>query len=56
MKTIEELPNIGKTLANKLNKIGISNGQELNELGSENAPIQFTSSTAPVLSTDRYPI
>ena len=40
MKTIEELPNIGKTLSNKLNKIGISNEQELAELGSENAIIK----------------
>ena len=41
MKTIEELPNIGKTLSNKLNKIGISNEQELAELGSENAIIKI---------------
>jgi len=41
MKTIEELPNIGKTLSNKLKKIGISNEQELAELGSENAIIKI---------------
>ena len=37
MKSLTELPNIGKTLADKLNLIGVKNEQELKELGSENA-------------------
>jgi len=41
MKPLEELPNIGKTLSNKLNEIGVFNEQELKELGSENALIKI---------------
>ncbi len=41
MKTIEELPNIGKTLAEKLKNIGVTNALELVELGSENAIIKI---------------
>jgi len=41
MKPLEELPNIGKTLSNKLKEIGVFNEQELKELGSENALIKI---------------
>ncbi len=41
MKTIEELPNIGKTLAEKLKNIGVTTELELVELGSENAIIRI---------------
>lgn len=41
MGNLLDLPNIGKTLALKLNKIGINNGQELIETGSENAIIKI---------------
>lgn len=41
MKTLSDLPNIGKTLADKLNMIGIKNEQELKEMGSENAIIKI---------------
>lgn len=41
MKTIEELPYIGKTLAEKLKYIGVTNELELVELGSENAIIKI---------------
>lgn len=41
MNSLTDLPNIGKTLAEKLNKIGISNPKELLETGSENAIIQI---------------
>lgn len=41
MKTIEELPNIGKALAEKLKNIGVTNELELVELGSENAIIKI---------------
>lgn len=41
MKTLTDLPNIGKTLADKLNMIGIKNEQELKEIGSENAIIKI---------------
>ena len=41
MKTIEELPNIGKTLAEKLKFIDVTNKLELVELGSENAIIKI---------------
>jgi len=41
MKTIEELPNIGKTLAEKLKYIGVTNELELIKLGSENAIIKI---------------
>ncbi|MDX5584502.1 MAG: TfoX/Sxy family DNA transformation protein [Aureibaculum sp.] len=41
MKTIEELPNIGKALAEKLKNIGVTNELELVELGSENVIIKI---------------
>lgn len=41
MKPLTELPNIGKTLAGKLNSIGVKNEQELKLLGSENALIKI---------------
>ncbi len=41
MKRITDLPNIGKTLADKLNNIGIKNEQDLKEIGSENAIIKI---------------
>jgi len=41
MKTIEELPNIVQTLAEKLKNIGVTNDLELVELGSENAIIRI---------------
>ncbi|KAA3610114.1 MAG: competence protein TfoX [Calditrichaeota bacterium] len=41
MSSLRELPNIGKTLADKLNLIGINNEQELKQLGSENTIIKI---------------
>jgi DNA transformation protein len=41
MQTIESLPNIGKTLAEKLEKVGISSPEELKEVGSENALLRI---------------
>ncbi len=41
MKSVQELPNIGKTLSKKLLKIGISSEQDLVEIGSENAIIKI---------------
>jgi len=41
MKSLTELPNIGKTLADKLNSIGIKSEHELKQLGSENAIIKI---------------
>jgi DNA transformation protein len=41
MKKMTDLPNIGKTLADILNNIGIENEQQLKELGSENAIIKI---------------
>lgn len=41
MKKITDLPNIGITLADKLNSIGIKNEQGLKEIGSENAIIKI---------------
>ena len=41
MKELSDLPNIGKTLAEKLNIIGILNEQDLKEIGSENAIIKI---------------
>jgi len=41
MKQLTDLPNIGITLAEKLNLIGIKNKQELKELGSEKAIIKI---------------
>jgi len=41
MTDLTELPNIGETLAQKLEKIGITSHQELAELGSAEAVIQI---------------
>ena len=41
MKLITELPNIGKTLAIKLNKAGIMTESDLKAVGSENAIIKI---------------
>jgi len=41
MEKLIDLPNIGKTLAEKLNKIGITNEKKLKEIGSENAIIKI---------------
>ena len=41
MGSLTELPNIGKTLAEKLNLIGVNNEQELKQLGSESAIIKI---------------
>ena len=41
MKQLTDLPNIGKTLAEKLNAIGIENVQDLKKMGSENAIIKI---------------
>ncbi len=41
MKQLTDLSNIGKTLAKKLNAIGIETEQELNAIGSENAIIKI---------------
>ena len=41
MKQLTDLPNIGITLAEKLNLIGVKNKQELKELGSEKAIIKI---------------
>jgi len=41
MKLLTNLPNIGKTLAVKLNQIDVTNLQELKEIGSENAIIKI---------------
>jgi len=41
MESLRELPNIGKTLAEKLNHIGISSPEGLIETGSENAIIRL---------------
>jgi len=41
MNSLTELPNIGKTLAEKLNSIGVKNVQELKQLGSENTIIKI---------------
>lgn len=37
-----ELPNIGKTLADKLKKAGIKNSRDLKEIGSEKAIIKIS--------------
>lgn len=42
MKDLTELPNIGKTLALKLNRIGISTPKNLVEIGSEKAIIKIS--------------
>lgn len=41
MRTLTDLPNIGKTLSNKLNLIGVRNEQDLIQLGSEKAIIRI---------------
>lgn len=41
MKALTNLPNIGPTLAQKLNTIGVQTEQELKEMGSENAIIKI---------------
>ena len=43
MKNLTNLPNIGKTLAGKLNQAGITTEQQLMETGSENAIIKIAS-------------
>lgn len=40
--SVQDLPNIGATLASKLNTIGIYTKQELQEIGSENAIIKIS--------------
>lgn len=42
MKSLTELPNIGKTLAEKLELIGVKTEQDLKELGSKNAIIKIS--------------
>ncbi len=41
MDSLSKLPNIGKTLEEKLNKVGITTPQELINTGSENALMQI---------------
>lgn len=41
METLQSLPNIGKTLAKKLDKVGIKTPEELIEIGSENALLRI---------------
>jgi DNA transformation protein and related proteins len=41
MNDLSKLPNIGKTLANKLEMTGINNEQELKAIGAENAIIKI---------------
>ena len=41
MKQLTDLLNIGKTLAEKLNLVGIENDQDLIEFGSENTIIKI---------------
>lgn len=41
METLSSLPNIGKTLEEKLVKVGITTPQELKNTGSENALLQI---------------
>ena len=42
MEDLTSLPNIGKTLAEKLIQIGVTNKEELIETGSENAIIKIS--------------
>lgn len=42
MDALTKLPNIGKTLAAKLTLVGITNLEELKEVGSENALIKIS--------------
>ena len=41
MDSLSSLPNIGKTLEEKLIKVGINTPEELKEIGSENALIRI---------------
>lgn len=41
MKQLTNLPNIGKTLAEKLNSVGIENEKILKDIGSKNAIIKI---------------
>lgn len=41
LKSLSDLPNIGKTLAEKLNSIGIQNPEQLKKMGSEDAIIKI---------------
>ena len=41
MKSLTDLPNIGKTLAAKLSRAGIHNAEQLKEMGSEDAIIKI---------------
>lgn len=41
MSKLTDLPNIGKTLADKLQAVGITNEQELKAVGSENAIVKI---------------
>lgn len=41
MKELTDLPNIGKTLADKLKSVGIENEHDLKIIGSENAIIKI---------------
>jgi DNA transformation protein and related proteins len=41
MKSLTDLPNIGKTLADKLRSVGIENEHDLQTIGSENAIIKI---------------
>ncbi len=41
MDSLSSLPNIGKTLKEKLNKVGINTPEELISLGSENTLIRI---------------
>ena len=42
MKELTTLPNIGKSLAEKLVMIGVTNEMQLKEMGSENAIIKIS--------------
>ncbi len=41
MKTLTLLPNIGKTLEDKLNNVGVHTPDDLKKIGSENALIKI---------------
>lgn len=41
MSKLNSMPNIGKTLENKLNSIGINSGEELVKIGSKEAFIKI---------------
>jgi len=44
IKNLSVLPNIGKTLVEKLIKVGITNAQELKETGSEKTILKIAAS------------